>query len=269
MRPHSFPIALVAVLCSAATLEAQTRAVNIAPSVNSAQAQMTLQSAVAALVGRSAVNDITLTGTAERIAGSDDESGTATYRALPGANRLDMNFSSGTCSEIRSGSPSGPVGSWTNSDGISHNMPTHNLMTDPGWFPLFALFGVTSSANSLVTYAGLETRNGASVIHLTASQQPSAFPDLDGELVQRLTRVDVFLDPNTLLPVSFLFNAHPDDNALVDIPVEIRYSNYQSVGGAQIPFHVQKFANNTLALDLQFQTASLNTGITAAQLSAQ
>jgi len=56
---------------------------------------------------------------------------------------------------------------------------------------------------------------------------------------------------------------------LLDIPVEIRYSNYQSVNGAQIPLHVEKYLNNTLAIDLQFQSPALNTGLTASQISGQ
>jgi len=87
--------------------------------------------------------------------------------------------------------------------------------------------------------------------------------------MQHLTQVDIYLDPTTSLPVSYVFNSHPDNNALLDIPTEIRYSNYQNVGGTQIPLHVQKYINNILATDLQFQTALLNTGISTAQINAQ
>ncbi len=74
--------------------------------------------------------------------------------------------------------------------------------------------------------------------------------------MKHFTEVEIFLDPSTFLPVSYVYNLHPDNNALVDIPIEIRYSNYQSVAGLQIPLHVQKFINNTLAMDAQFQNAS-------------
>jgi hypothetical protein len=60
-----------------------------------------LQNALKALVGSTAINDVTLTGTAERIAGSDDETGTVTYRAVTGCNRLDLNLSQGTRNGIR------------------------------------------------------------------------------------------------------------------------------------------------------------------------
>jgi hypothetical protein len=59
------------------------------------------------------------------------------------------------------------------------------------------------------------------------------------------------------------FQTHPDNNLGQDIPVHIRYLDYRSVNGIQVPFRVQKFLNGTLSLDLQFDSASFNTGLTA------
>lgn len=238
-------------------------------SSQSLQALRVLQNSYSALVGTVAVNNLTLTGSSEWIAGSDDEVGTATYRAVPSANRLDLAFPNGTRSEIRSNASGVPSGTWIGLDAVSHAMANQNLMSDAGWFPAFTLGNLISSSNTVLTYIGQETRNGASVVHISASQ---LFPNLSGDsavLMQHLTQVDIYLDPTTSLPVSYVFNSHPDSNALLDIPTEIRYSNYQNNGGAQIPFHVQKFINNTLTIDLQFQNAALNSGITAAQISAQ
>jgi hypothetical protein len=142
-------------------------------------------------------------------------------------------------------------------------------LTDPGWFPAFTVSSLLSAPNAVFTYVGPETHDGQSVIHVIASQQ---FPTLSGDLaslMQHLTQTDIFLDPNTNLPVAFGFNTHPDNNALLDIPVEIRFSDYRSVSGAQIPFHVQKFLNNSLLLDLQFQTATLNSGLSATIFQVQ
>jgi len=55
---------------------------------------------------------------------------------------------------------------------------------------------------------------------------------------------------------------------ILDIPVEIRFSDYRPVSGAQIPFHVEKFLNNTLLLDLQFTNAQLNSGLSASLFGA-
>jgi len=255
--------AVVLFFCFAATLIAQS------PSASTPQALTALHSAFRALTGNTTVNDATLTGSAEWIAGSDDETGTVVLKTTSVASRMDLSLSAGTRSEIRSSAEGGPVGSWAGHDGVSHAMANHNLMTDPGWFPAFAIGNLLSSSNITLTYVGEESRNGASVVHISASEQFSNLPADSAAFMQHLTAVDLFLDPSTFLPVSYVFNSHPDNNAGLHIPMEIRYSNYKNVGGVQIPFHVQRFVNNTLTLDLQFQNASLNTGITAAQISAQ
>lgn len=126
-----------------------------------------------------------------------------------------------------------------------------------------------SSPNSILTYVGQETENGSTVIHVSAYQQsPNISADVASRL-QHFTQVEIYLDAATLLPVSYTYNSHPDNNALLDLPTEIRYSNYQNVAGAQIPFHIQKYVNSTLAVDLHLQTASLNSGLTAAQIAVQ
>ncbi len=236
---------------------------------SSPQAASLLTQSAKALTGSVPISDATLTGTAEWIAGSDDETGTAVYKAVSGAHRLDLTFRNGTRSEIVSTSNGIPSGSWIGLDGVSHSIANHNLMSDAGWFPAFTLGNLISSSNTVLLYVGQETRNGASVIHVSGSK---VFPNLSGNsasIRQHLTQADLYLDSTTLLPVSYVFNLHPDNNALQDIPAEIQYSNYQTVGGIQFPFHIQKFVNGSLALDFQVQSVSLNTGITAVQISAQ
>ena len=240
------------------------------PASPSISAQALLQQSLAAQLGNTQVSDVTLTGTVRRIAGSDDESGTVTLKGLSGGtNRVDLSLSSGPRSEIRSISTSGPSGSWSGPDGVAHAMAYHNVLTDNGLLPLFTISSILSNANSVLTLIGPETRNGQSVLHLTAVQQ---FPSLTGDsaaLMQHLTKMDIYVDATTNLPASIAYKIHPDDNALLDIPVELRFSDYRAVGGAQIPFRIQKSINNTLAFDLQFQTVALNSGLTASQVGAQ
>jgi hypothetical protein len=55
-----------------------------------------LQHSLGALTRNGAVNDIVLSGTARRIAGADDESGSVTLQAIAsGESRLEMSFASG------------------------------------------------------------------------------------------------------------------------------------------------------------------------------
>ena len=76
------------------------------PAAPAAAAQQTMQQAVqllrqalSALGVSSPINDITLSGTAHYVAGSDDETETATLKAISGASRVDLNLSSGPRSE--------------------------------------------------------------------------------------------------------------------------------------------------------------------------
>jgi len=79
--------------------------------------------------------------------------------------------------------------------------------------------------------------------------------------------MDIFFDATTLLPAALTLNTHPDNDAGLDIRIEIRFSDYRVVNGVQTPFHVQKYLNNGLVLDLQISTVSLNTGLSAAAFS--
>jgi hypothetical protein len=264
IKALAFAVSLLLVSSSSAGIQ-QTSTT----STSSAQASVFLAQSAKALTGSTVINDVTLTGIAEWIAGSDDETGTATYKGLSGSYRLDISLRNGTRSEIVSPVGGVPSGSWIGLDNTLHPVANHNLMSDSGWFPTFTLVNLISSSNMVLAYVGQETRNGVQVIHISVSQQFPNLPGNSSSFMQHLTQVDVYLDSTTLLPTSYLFNLHPDDNALLDIPTEIRYSNYQTLGGAQIPLHVQKYVNNTLTIDLQFQNATLNSGLTAAQFSVE
>jgi hypothetical protein len=228
------------------------------------QATALLQQALVALSGGHPLTDVTLSGTARRIAGSDDDSGTVVVKALAGTGtRIDLTLNSGPHCEIRNTSGTVPTGSWSGIDGAPHTTAYDNLLTDPGWFPALALSNFLSAQNAVITYVGPETRDSKSLIHISASKQfPSETSDT-ASLLQHLTEIDVYLDSTTFLPAILTFNAHPDNNAKLDIPVELLFSDYRSVNGTQIPFHVQKIINNVLALDLEFDSAIVNTGVSA------
>jgi len=218
------------------------------------------------LTGSLVVTDATLTGTARRIAGSDDETGAVTLKAIAtGASRMDLSLPSGLRSEVQNASAAPPAGAWSGSDGVSHSIAQHNLLTEPAWFfPTFAIARALSTGY-VVTYVGHETWNSVAVEHITLYQQFST----SDAILQHLTQRDIYLDSSTLLPVAMTFNIHPDNDASLDIPVEIRFSDYRAVNGAQVPFHIQKYLNNGLILDLQFQSVAFNTGLSASTFSVQ
>lgn len=232
---------------------------------SSSQAVQYLQGALAALSGSTTTSDVTLSGSANYIAGSDDETGTAVLKAIAvGASSVALTLPSGQRTEIMNISSGQPAGAWIGTDGVSHAIADHNLLLiDPAWF--FPAFPVSRGLSSgyVATYVGPETRDSLAVQHLAISKDFSSVTGADSATFQHLSQIDLYLDSSTLLPVALAFNIHPDDNMLLDIPIEVRFSDYRSVNGAQVPFHVQKFLNNGLVLDLQFQSAILNSGLSA------
>ena len=237
----------------------------------SVQGAVPLQQALGALAGATSIADVTLTGTARRFAGSDDETGSVVLKSLTtGEARMDFSFPSGQRSEARVNTVKGPAGTWTGPDGKAHALSQHNAMTDSSWFfPALTLSKLLTSQNSVVTLADQETRDGVAVTHLAAIQQ---FPDAPAAMaaqMQHLTQMEIFLNSSTLLPVALAFNQHPDNDARLDMPAEIRFSDYRAVNGVQVPFHVQRYLNNTLILDMQLQSVTLNSGLTASAFSIQ
>ena len=235
------------------------------------QASTLLTSSLGALSGSASVTDVTLAGTAQSIAGSDNETGTASLTAVSaGASSLVLTLSGGSSSEILNATVTPPSGTWSGADGKVHTIAYHNLLTGPSWFfPAFSLASASYGANSTVTYVGQETHNGETVQHLTIIQTAPVGIQTSDCVFPHLTQLEFYLDSTTLLPSAVDFTTHPDDNELADIPVEIRFASYTNVSGAQIPFHIQRFVNNSLALDLHVQTAALNSGLTISQVTGQ
>lgn len=234
------------------------------------QAVSILQKSLASLIGTTTVTDVTLTGTVNRTAGSDIESGTVILRATAvGQSRMDLTLPAGNRSEARDDSQSPPVGQWLAPGGSVQPIAQHNLLTEPAWFyPSFVLARVLSNSAYSISSMDQESKNGSSVDHITVSQQ-SPVPAGTQDWLTTLSRMDVYLDATSFLPVAVDLNTHPDDNAALNIPIEIQFSDYQAIQGLQVPMRVLQLVNNSVLLDIEVTQASFNTGLTSTVFSLQ
>lgn len=234
-----------------------------------AQAVTLAQQAVVALTGGAAITDVTLSANVTSISGSDSETGTGMLKAKgTSESRIDLNLSSGTQSDVRNSS----AGSWQKNGAAPVNHAAHNCLTDAAWF-FPALSSLSAVANGTTTYRtlyiGQESLYGHSVQHITISQ-PTSSPDAAAvQAIAHLSSIEWYLDTATALPVAVRFTMHPEDNASVDLPIEVRFSNYQSSNGILVPFHVQKYLNNGLVLDLSINSVALNTGLPDSDFTLQ
>jgi hypothetical protein len=219
--------------------------------------QSILAAALAAM-NASSVQSLSLSGNAEYIAGSTDETGSFTGQcAVNGASQFQLQTPAVSLTENRQIANGVPSGNWVDTDGQQHTMAGQNLFTPESWFcaPIALLRFVQSTVGN-TQFVGNETKNGIAVAHFTIIT-PAASTTPESALTAHLTQSDLFLNSQTLVPVALDFNIHPDSDALIDIPVEILYSNYAVKNGALIPTTIQRYVNSTLALTLQVQSATI------------
>jgi hypothetical protein len=219
-----------------------------------------LLTSVVAGMGALNVQATTLSGTAEFVAGATDDTGSFTAScAINGSGQLQLRLGSGSRTESRQTVNGTPTGTWTDSKGQQRAMAVHNLFTTESWFcPQIALSSIIQNNGLSIQFVGDELKNGASVVHFTVSS-PAADATPQSAFLSRLTTTEVYLDSHTLRPTAFDFNVHPDLDAKIDIPVEIRFSNYASANGVWIPYKIEKYVNSSLTLTLQVQTAAPST----------
>ncbi|HMH06244.1 MAG TPA: hypothetical protein VK579_06135 [Terriglobales bacterium] len=255
-------MARFALLVSLVTLFVATSPAQTTP-VSDPQALSLVAKSMAAMTGGISIIDVTLNANVAGLIGSDIETGTAILSAKgTGESRVDFQLNSGNRSELRNTLTGLPQGTWTGPKTASTPIAMHNLWTNACWF--FPALSDLSGANLgvVLSYVGLESRSGVFVQHLRSNVYSiSAINLTAASLVQTLSTTDFFLDASSLLPVAIGFNVHPDGDAGVDIPVEIRFSNYQSIGKAMVPMHLQKYLNGGITLDLVITSVSPNSGL--------
>lgn len=215
--------------------------------------------ALQALAGSTALSDISLSASAAFTAGSDQETGSATLIALGNqASLVTLNLTNGERQEVRNGQS----GSRTGPTGQAVPMALHNCWIDAAWFyPGLSLQALASDPTLGVLYLGPAQWNGVATVHLRFFHLvPGQIANVTSE-IQGFSTIDFYFDPKSLLILGIDFVAHPDTNAMVNIPEEIRYSNYAMVSGFEVPFQIQKYVQGSLSLALTVTQATVNSGV--------
>ena len=200
------------------------------------------------------VHGVTLKGTANWIAGSDNENGSVTLVAnADGSYQITLELAQSSRTETQTAFAQGQQCMWSGSDGVAHVASAHNCLLPVAWFlPEVALFGNQQPPSVATILMGNST--DAQNPGVDIRQQQSIAPEYVSAdmttLYTHLTAVDIYYAPATYLPVSLFYATHPDANAATDIPVRVEFSNYQTVGGITVPFRIQRYVNGVLALDI-------------------
>ncbi len=204
------------------------------------------------------VSSIQMTGTANWVYGSDQQTGLVILQAYAsGQSRMELQLTAGSRIETQNPfSDSQRQCTWAGFDGAVHNSAPHHCWIDTVWFlPQITMQvggGAADDAASFFTSADGKT------IRFHHERHPSDVADAPtAQLLAHLSAVDLDVDAATGLPASLAFAAHPDKDAGTDLSVEIRYSAYRTTSGVTVPTHIQKFVNHSLVLDLQISNVQL------------
>ena len=254
MRPYFSTFCLLFCVTTSYSALSQTTAATIAsPTPFQQEAQV-------AVTGGKSFSVVNLSATAEWTAGSLHESGTAQLQAnLDGSTNVQLALGPASRTEVQTAVASSRTCTWTDAAGTSHPIGGANCFIAVPWFApslstqpisrLPALLGATDN--------GEVSTDGSTVHQLNYLLNLQGTDVASTNLRISLSTVKVYYDPQTFLPASLEYSVHPDGNDLQSIPVKVTFGNYQSVSGVMLPYHIERFVNQTLQLKLDVTTASI------------
>jgi hypothetical protein len=253
MRGARFALLAVLVLAAVCVTAQQTASPQTATSTQTAL----LQSSATAMSGGTAINDVTMNGTATYSGGPTPESDSITLIAIGNQqSQFLATTPSGSISEVRTVTAGTPSGSGSGPGGVSYKIADRDLLVSAAWFfPYFLVSSAATSSGYATSDFGQEVRNGVTVHHIQIWQQQNGAPTDQATALQQLSTEDIYLDPVSNLPVALTFQ-------FAYLPMEVRFSNYTSVGSQMLAQHIQLFANSTLNWDMQISSIAVNTGVT-------
>jgi hypothetical protein len=215
--------------------------------------------ALVRLSGGTSLTDVTLQVTVSFYGGGTQETGTGTFYAIGDSqSKLVLNLSNGTQTEVRNGQ----AGAWVFQNGSVFLEAAHNCWVDATWFfPGLIFTNVSGNTQSALINLGSQTWSGSPVSQIQTYQAPPGHNATVSGVIQSLSAETVSLDPVSGLPLAIDFNLHSDSDATTNVPAEIQFSNYQSVSGMSVPFHVQKYVGGQLLLDVTLTSVTVNSGL--------
>jgi len=203
---------------------------------------------------------VNLTATAEWTAGSLQESGTAQLQAkADGSTNVQLNLGQASRTESQTKTDASRTCAWVDNTGTSHYILGPNCFVAVPWFApsLFTQSLSVLPPLLLTTDMGDVVKNNAIFHQISYLLNLQGANSSSASQATSLSTVKILYDPQTHLPARLEYLIHPDTNDLQDLEVEVLFSNYQSVSGLMLPFHIEKYVHHTLQLKLDVSNASV------------
>lgn len=222
------------------------------PQIQAIQAQ-----AQASMFGKMQPTSVVLDGTFTSTEGALNQNGSVHLTVgSDGSYSIELSRTAGAINETRMVSDGMPSCTWTDQNNVVHQSAFLNCLVPAWFFPSLALLSGTSSA-TLPAWTPSSYSSDSLGNHLKFQfLLPSSDESQEDPQLQK--PFDLVLSPATSLPQYAFFTIHPDNPGIhADIAIEIAYTNYRTVSGVMIPFHIQRYVNGNLVLDLVVTSASI------------
>jgi hypothetical protein len=256
-RPRTFLLGIVLIVAHAPIALAQRTA------PQAGNASIVLGQLSTAFAGGQVVQSVQLSGNATWYAGSLEDSGTVSLTAsTDGSSQMQLALATtGQRAESQTGAGASATCQWSGDNAVAHSVNPVNCWRPALWF----LPALSLQPSLLPSYLGTVDLGsgtvGASTTVYRHLQSQLAFTGLPSTLTTQITQrstTDLGLDPTSFLPAVLAYSVHPDNGAQISIAIQVLYSNYQTVNGVQIPFHIQRYVNGSLQLDILISSAQIN-----------
>lgn len=217
----------------------------------------------AAFSGGQIVQRVQLTGNAAWYAGSLEDNGTVSLTAsTDGSSQMQLDLgTTGPRTESQTGVGADAACRWAGADGVAHEIATESCLGQTLWvMPALSLQpSILAGSVSVVDLGSGPVGAGETAYrHLQSHPMVSAASSVMPTHNAQLSTADIGLDPVSALPAVLTYSVHPDNGAQISIAIEVHYSDYRSVNGVQIPFHIQRYLNGSLRLDILLSSAQIN-----------
>lgn len=134
-------------------------------------------------------------------------------------------------------------------------------------FPLPFFSSALANPDESITYIGPETLAGRSVQHIQVWNSFASRPHL--RTLTSFSLKDVWIDTTPHLPTKIAYLRRASGGLAPGIPMEVLFSNYNSVSGVQYPLQIQKSRNGTPWQTITIQSVTFNTGLSTAQFQVE
>lgn len=229
-----------------------------------------LQQSFVAMAGSGTpIQDITIIGSVDYEAGSTRESGNITLKAALGGNAsVVFSLPSAVHKEVRSQASGQRAGAWT--DGAEmHQYSWQNLQVEPYWFaPELYMASVYDGKKWRVASSEAGSGDAGPWLHLKIVRNSPTEMPLNSD-VAKFGASDVVLNTENRMPQTIAYRQFEASHRFQPTNIRFQYDDYRAVNGHLVPFHIQRYINATLNLDIHVQTVQLNTNLQPSDFTLQ